>query len=71
MLHSKKCWVKYNPVLGKYWQTHAGLFSTNSWITCLNPTFWAVTQPLRLNNPIAGFVHIFTQRWVVFNAALF
>ncbi len=23
-----------------------------------NPTFWAVTQPLGLNNPIAGFVHI-------------
>ncbi len=23
-----------------------------------NPTFWAVTQLLGLNNPIAGFVHI-------------
>ncbi len=23
-----------------------------------NPTFWAVTQPLGLNNPIAGLVHI-------------
>ncbi len=23
-----------------------------------NPTFWAVTQPLGLNNPIAGFIHI-------------
>ncbi len=23
-----------------------------------NPTFWAVTQPLGKNNPIAGFVHI-------------
>ncbi len=22
-----------------------------------NSTFWAVTQPLGLNNPIAGFVH--------------
>ncbi len=23
-----------------------------------NPTFWALTQPLGLNNPIAGFVLI-------------
>ncbi len=23
-----------------------------------NPTFWAVTQPLGQNNPIAGFIHI-------------
>ncbi len=22
LLHSKKCWVKYNPVLGKYWTEH-------------------------------------------------
>ncbi len=21
-VHSKKCWVKYNPVLGKYWTEH-------------------------------------------------
>ncbi len=21
-LRSKKCWVKYNPVLGKYWTEH-------------------------------------------------
>ncbi len=24
----------------------------------INPTFWAVTKPLGLNNPIAGFLHI-------------
>ncbi len=23
-----------------------------------NPTVWTVTQPLSLNNPIAGYVHI-------------
>ncbi len=54
-VHSKKCWVKYNPVLGKYWTEHMlGCFQP----TMFNPTFWAVTQPLGLNNPIAGFIHI-------------
>ncbi len=50
---------------------NAGLNTTQCWVnigqnTCwvvfnqqmFNPTFWAVTQPLGLNNPIAGFIHI-------------
>ncbi len=36
-----------------------------------NPTFWAVTQPLGLNNPIAEFRPYFTQSWIVFNPAFF
>ncbi len=28
--HSKKCWVKYNPVLGKYWTEHM--------LGCFQPT---------------------------------
>ncbi len=52
--HSKKCWVKYSPMLGKYWTEHMlGCFQPT-----VNPTFWAVTQPLGKNNPIAGFIHI-------------
>ncbi len=36
------CWIVFNQQLG-----------------CMfNPTFWEVTQPLGLNNPIAGFIHI-------------
>ncbi len=54
--------------------TNAGLNTTQCWVnigqnTCwvvfnqqlgymFNPTFWAVTQPLGLNNPVAGFAHI-------------
>ncbi len=36
------CWDVFNQQLGYMF----------------NPTFWAVTQPLGKNNPIAGFVHI-------------
>ncbi len=52
--HSKKCWVKYSTMPGKYWTEHMlGCFQPT-----VNPTFWAVTQPLGKNNPIAGFIHI-------------
>ncbi len=58
VLHFKNCWVKYNPVLGKYWTEHMlGCFQATVGYS-FNPTFSAVTQPLGLNNPIAGFVHI-------------
>ncbi len=30
LAHSKKCWVKYNPVLGKYWTEHK--------LGCFQPT---------------------------------
>ncbi len=33
-LHSKKCWVKYNPALGKIWKNSAiGLFRPSGWVT--------------------------------------
>ncbi len=39
---SKKCWVKYNPALGKMWTNPAiGLFRPSSWVTAqktFNPT---------------------------------
>ncbi len=33
-VHSKKCWVKYNPVLRIIWTNSAnGLFWPNGWVT--------------------------------------
>ncbi len=33
-VHSKKCWVKYNPALGKIWTNPAiGLFLPSGWVT--------------------------------------
>ncbi len=33
-LHSRKCWVKYNTVLGKIWTNPAtGLFRPSGWVT--------------------------------------
>ncbi len=49
--HSKKCWVKYNPVLVKYWTEHM--------LGCFQPTVGLNVQPNLLgSNPTAGFVHI-------------
>ncbi len=41
-LHSKKCWVKYNPALGKYWTEHM--------LGCFQPT----VANLLGSNPTAG-----------------
>ncbi len=33
-VHSKKCWVKYNPAVGKIWTNPAiGLFRPSGWVT--------------------------------------
>ncbi len=74
LLHSKKCWVKYNPALGKIWTNPAiGLFLDTA----------VGLQPRRLGktfNPTVGWKHptpsmrfcpIFTQHWVEFNPAYF
>ncbi len=35
-LQSKKCWVKYNPALGKIWTNPAiGLFRPSGWVTAI------------------------------------
>ncbi len=39
--HTKKCWVKYNPVLGKIW--------TNPAIGLFRPSGWATAQKVELN----------------------
>ncbi len=70
-VHSKKCWVQYNPELGKVWTNPAfGLIRPSSWVTAqkvgLNilPNCWLKTTQ-------HVFCPIFTQHWVVFNPALF
>ncbi len=33
-IHCKKCWVKYNPALGKIWMNPViGLFLPSGWVT--------------------------------------
>ncbi len=46
------------------------LFSTNSWLN-VNPTFWAVTQPLGQKQPNRWVCPKVTQHWAVFNPAFF
>ncbi len=41
-VHSKKCWVKYNPVLGKIWTNPAiGLFRPSGWVTAQKVFFYS------------------------------
>ncbi len=72
---SKKCCVKYSPVLGKYGQAQQlGCFQEPN-----NPIARLVPEPNLLGfNPKAGSKQpnhcacpYFTQCWVVFNPALF
>ncbi len=54
-MNSKKCWVKYNPALGKIWTNPAiGLFLPSGWVTVqkVGLNIWLK------NNSFAGFVHI-------------
>ncbi len=63
--HSKKCWVKYNPALGKIWTNPAnGLFSTKKWVTCLS-------LPAGSKQANRWVCPYFTQLRVMFNPAFF
>ncbi len=66
ILHSKKCWVKYSPALGKIWTNPViALFSTNSWVKCLTqasgqwPNHWIKNQSLGLSILYPAFFRVY------------
>ncbi len=57
-LDSKKCWVKYNPELGKIWTNPViGLFLPSGWIT--QKAGLNITQLLVENNPACVLSNIY------------
>ncbi len=64
IMHPKKCWVKYKPVLGKIWTNPAtGLFWPSVWVTTQKG------QTFNPKQPCCWVCPYFTQHWVVFNPA--
>uniref|UniRef100_A0A672RTU0 Four and a half LIM domains protein 2 n=1 Tax=Sinocyclocheilus grahami TaxID=75366 RepID=A0A672RTU0_SINGR len=64
-VHSKKCWVKYNQVLGK--------IGTTQQLGCFDPAVGLLPRRFTFNptagskEPNCGVCPYFTQHWVVFN----
>ncbi len=71
-VYSKKCWVKYNPALGKIWTNPAiGLFRPSGWVTAQKVGLKHLTQLLVENNPACVLSNIYPALWVLFNPAFF